>query len=52
MINLTIGQLAKETGVSVDTIRYYEKIGLLEKAKEVREIIAITLHRCFQSFYF
>ena len=33
MINLTIGQLAKETGVSVDTIRYYEKIGLLEKAK-------------------
>lgn len=33
MINLTIGQLAKKTGVSVDTIRYYEKIGLLEKAK-------------------
>ncbi|WP_038342196.1 MerR family transcriptional regulator [Acinetobacter sp. A47] len=32
MMNFTIGQLAKKTGVSVDTIRYYEKIGLLEKA--------------------
>lgn len=33
MINFTIGQLAKKSGVSVDTIRYYEKIRLLEKAK-------------------
>lgn len=27
--SLTIGQLAKESGVTVKTIRYYEKIGLL-----------------------
>ena len=29
MINLSIGQLAKQSGVSVDTIRYYERSGLL-----------------------
>ncbi len=27
----SIGQIAKESGVSVETIRYYEKEGLLEK---------------------
>lgn len=27
----TIGQLAKDSGVSVDTIRYYERIGLLPR---------------------
>jgi len=26
---LTIGQLGKQTGVNIETIRYYEKIGLL-----------------------
>jgi len=30
---LTIGQLAKQAGVHIDTIRYYEKIGLLSPAK-------------------
>ncbi len=29
---MKIGELAKETGVSTDTIRYYEKIGILPKA--------------------
>ena len=27
----TIGQLAKEAGVAVDTVRYYERIGLLPR---------------------
>jgi len=26
----TVGQLAKEAGVAIDTVRYYERIGLLE----------------------
>src|SRR5580658_7961822 len=29
---LTTGQLGAATGVSADTIRHYEKLGLLEKA--------------------
>ena len=29
MVEFTIGQLAKETGCKIPTIRYYEKIGLL-----------------------
>lgn len=32
MIGMTIGQLAKATGTAVETVRYYEKIGLLPKA--------------------
>ena len=31
MIGMTIGQLAKATGTAVETVRYYEKIGLLPK---------------------
>ena len=30
---LTIGQLATQAGVNIDTIRYYEKIGLLSPAR-------------------
>lgn len=29
MINLTIGKLAKETGTNIETIRYYERRGLI-----------------------
>ena len=29
MKNLTIGQLAKETGINIETIRYYERRGLI-----------------------
>ena len=32
MITLGIGQLAKQTGVPIDTIRHYERIGLLRQA--------------------
>lgn len=31
-MTLRSGQLAKETGVSVDTVRHYERIGVLPKA--------------------
>ena len=31
MIGMTIGQLANATGTAVETVRYYEKIGLLPK---------------------
>jgi len=30
--NLGIGQLAKQTGVPIDTVRHYERIGLLQPA--------------------
>lgn len=29
---MTIGELAKKSGVSVDTLRYYERIGVLPRA--------------------
>jgi MerR family transcriptional regulator, copper efflux regulator len=31
MVSYSIGQIAKQSGVSVETIRYYERQGLLEK---------------------
>lgn len=31
MKNITIGKLAKETSISVDTIRYYEGLGLIPR---------------------
>jgi MerR family copper efflux transcriptional regulator len=30
---LSIGQVAKQTGVTVETVRFYEKRGLIEQAK-------------------
>ncbi len=29
MTHLTIGKLARETGTTVETIRYYERVGLV-----------------------
>ncbi len=34
---MLIGEVAKQTGFSKDCIRYYEKIGLLEKDDQIRE---------------
>ncbi len=34
--SMFIGEVAQQTGFSKDTIRYYEKIGLLEKADQNR----------------
>lgn len=33
MDGLTIGRLAKQAGVNIDTVRYYEREGLLPKAR-------------------
>jgi len=32
MTSLSIGQVAKRAGVSIDTVRYYERSGLLTPA--------------------
>ncbi len=32
-MKLTVGQLAKETGINLETVRYYENIGLLPEPK-------------------
>jgi MerR family copper efflux transcriptional regulator len=33
MLGLTIGKLAREAGVGIDTVRFYERAGLLPKAQ-------------------
>jgi MerR family copper efflux transcriptional regulator len=33
MTNRTIGVLAKEVGISVEAVRYYERLGLIEKPR-------------------
>lgn len=49
MIRMTIGQVAKQTGVSVETIRYYEKEGLITEPERspsgYRQYPAETLKR-------
>jgi len=55
--NLTIGRLAAATGVNLETIRYYERIGLMappdrtEGADLVRleAILGDTVSRCARS---
>ena len=32
--SLTIGKLAKEAGVSVETVRYYQRVGLLDEPEK------------------
>ena len=36
MTNITIGEVARRTGLRASAIRYYEKIGLLPKTQRVR----------------
>jgi len=31
--NIAIGELSRRTGCNIETIRYYERIGLLPKAR-------------------
>ena len=31
----TIGQVAKKTGITIDTLRYYERIGLLPGVERI-----------------
>ena len=42
----TVGMLAKFTGVSVHTIKYYEKIGLLSSTRRSshNQFFTLTLH--------
>ncbi len=53
-INMLIGEVAVQTGFSKDTIRYYEKIGLIKFAKwqrgenNYRQFDETMLHRLFQ----
>jgi len=35
-INMQIGEIAKQSGFSRDTLRYYEKIGLIQLTKQQR----------------
>lgn len=44
---LTIKQTAEQVGVSVDTIRYYEKIGLLPRTERKITDIAFTGRQIF-----
>ena len=42
---MKIGELAKRSGLTAHTLRYYEKIGLLPDADRDRSAIATTMHR-------
>ena len=36
MVAITIGKLASETGVHLETVRYYERIGLIPAPRRAR----------------
>ena len=45
---MSIGQLSELTGVNIETIRYYEKIGLLPPASRAangRRVYGVVEHR-------
>jgi len=41
---LTIQQVAERTGLSIDTLRYYERIGLLEPVARTAAAIANAVY--------
>lgn len=45
MSNLGIGQLARRAGVAIDTVRYYERNGLLAPAGRLASATAATATR-------
>lgn len=44
MENLTIGKLAKQMGVGVETLRYYERRGLIEPQRRTRSGYRLYQH--------
>lgn len=44
---MKIGEAAKETGLSISNIRFYEKKGLLEPARDQKVSIAIIQKKIF-----
>ena len=45
MSTMTIGRLAKPAGVNIDTIRYYERNGLIPAPGAARRVTASTADR-------
>jgi hypothetical protein len=46
MATMTIGQLAKQAGVNIDTIRYYERNGLVPEPVRVRRGLETLIDAC------
>ncbi len=44
MTGLSIGEVARRSGLRTSAIRYYEKIGLLPRAPRTRFISGVTIH--------
>lgn len=42
---MKIGELAKRSGLTAHTLRYYEKIGLFPMPTAIAQVIATTTHR-------
>ena len=45
-MDLAIGELARRSGYAVQTLRYYEQIGLMPKPPGPREVSAATVKIC------
>jgi|GEM_PF-2802762 len=47
---MRIGQLSQATGIGIETIRYYEKVGLLHDCRMVIAIMALGTWTDWHSF--